>query len=195
MSSSKDVSKWPIEVRLSTFNQLSSLIDQKLQELFPATQGYLYDDPYLFRDRAYLSISYKVTRGNDWGISVLLKVGTLTDTTGQMMTYTVSSAVPYQEDMFIRSFLIGGLAGIAGAIWVVMNISKWIGPQDGSGVIIFVLAGFLFFTATAGATYILQLLFSNPSANRSTSVHQDVERVENAFDLSAMLDMQAIRND
>jgi len=54
MPTKKDVSDWPIDLRLSTFDELSDRISLDLYDRYPESKGYQHDRPVLFRESAYL---------------------------------------------------------------------------------------------------------------------------------------------
>ena len=186
MPTTKDVSDWPIDLRLSTFNALSDRISQDLYDRYPENQGYNHERPVLFRESATLSRSYKVVRGANWGLEVTLKLGIL-DALGQEMTLVIDPSIPYKEAIFTRSLLCAIPVTIGASIWILMNMREWSGLEGGGVLILTALAGCAVFGVTLGLTNGLQGLLSAPGKDTCATVNQDIKDIDNAFDLSAMI--------
>jgi hypothetical protein len=186
MPTKKDVSDWPVDLRLSTFNALSDRISQDLYDRYPESQGYCHERPTLFRESAYLSRSYKVTRANNWGLEAILKLGIL-DALGQEMALVVSPAIPYKEARFTRSLLTAIPVAIGSSIWILMNMRKWSSIGGAGGLVLTALAGMVIFGITLGLAHAVQGWFSNSAEGTSTTLTQDIKDVDDAFDLSAMV--------
>jgi len=187
MSSKKDISNWPVESRLSTFNELSDRINQDLYDRYPEDQGYFHERPCLFEESAYLSYSRKVIRGDDWGLEVSLRLGILANVLGQEMRFKVSPAIPRNDARFTRSLFTAIPVTIGFSFWILMNMREWSGVEGTAGLLLTGLAGVAIFGVTLGLVYGLQSLFSDSTKDISATVMQDIEDIDHSYDLSQML--------
>ena len=186
MPTERDISDWPIDLRLSTLDALSDRIEKDLHDRYPESKGYSHARPLLFRESAYLSRTYKVVQGDNWGLQVMLKLGTL-DAPGQALTLVVNPAIPCKEARFTRSLLTAIPVTIGAAIWILMNMREWSGVEGPGGLILTALASMVVFGVTLGLASGVQSLASKSDNSASQNVMQDIEAIDTAYDLSAMM--------